>query len=107
MHDGVVREPSVVGREQESGLLASLLDEVRDHGAALVLTGIAGVGKTTLLEVAQGIAGERDMLVLATAGVPSEANLPFAALHRLLLPVLARAEDLPAARGRARGVRHG
>ena len=90
-----MREPSVVGREQESGLLASLLDEVRDHGAALVLTGIAGIGKTTLLEVAQGIAAERDMLVLATAGVPSEADLPFAGLHRLLRPVLARAEELP------------
>jgi DNA-binding CsgD family transcriptional regulator len=96
-----VREPSVVGREQESGLLASVLDEVRDRGAALVFTGIAGIGKTTLLEVAQGIAGERDMLVLATAGVPSEANLPFAALHRLLRPVLARAEDLPAAQREA------
>ena len=76
-----------------------MLDEVRDRGAALVITGIAGIGKTTLLEVAREI-GHRagDMLVLATAGVPSEANLPFAALHRLLLPVLARAEDSAAQR---------
>lgn len=41
------------------------------------------------------------MLVLATAGVPSEANLPFAALHRLLRPILAGAEDLPAAQREA------
>ena len=88
-------EPSVVGRKRESGLLASLLDEVRERGAALVVTGIAGIGKTTLLQVARGIAGERDMLVLATAGIPAESNLPFAGLHRLLQPVLAQAGELP------------
>ncbi len=91
-----MRPPPVVGRERESGLLASLFDGVRDHGGALVLTGIPGIGKTTLLEAARRIAGERDMLVLATAGVASEANLPFAALHRLLRPILARAGELPA-----------
>ena len=84
-----------MGRERESRLLVGLLDEVRDRGAALVLTGIAGIGKTTLLEMARRIADERDMLVLATAGEPSEANLPFAGLHRLLRPILARAEKLP------------
>ena len=84
-----------MGRERESRLLVGLLDEVRDHGAALVLTGMAGIGKTTLLEMARRIADERDMLVLATAGEPSEANLPFAGLHRLLRPILARAEKLP------------
>ena len=88
-------EPSVVGRKRESGLLASLLDEVRERGAALVVTGIAGIGKTTLLQVARGIAAERDMLVLATAGIAAESNLPFAGLHRLLQPVLARAGELP------------
>jgi DNA-binding CsgD family transcriptional regulator len=90
-----VREPSVVGRERESGLLVNLLDEVGDHGAALVLTGIPGMGKTTLLEVARRNAGERGMLVLATAGIPSEANIPFAGLHQLLRPILARAGTLP------------
>jgi DNA-binding CsgD family transcriptional regulator/tetratricopeptide (TPR) repeat protein len=90
-----VREASVVGRERESGLLTGLLDEVRDCGAALVITGIAGIGKTTLLEVARKTATERDMLVLAAGGIPAEANLPFAGLHRLLQPVLARAGELP------------
>jgi DNA-binding CsgD family transcriptional regulator len=35
------------------------------------------------------------MLVLTTAGVPVEANLPFAGLHRLLRPVLRGIDDLP------------
>ena len=98
-----------MGRERESRLLVSLVDEVCDHGAALVLAGIAGIGKTTLLEAARRIAADRDLLVLATAGVPAEEDLPFAGLHRLLRPVLARAGELPraAARGCARGVRHG
>ncbi len=35
------------------------------------------------------------MTVLATAGVQSEARLPFAGLHQLLRPVRARAVELP------------
>jgi DNA-binding CsgD family transcriptional regulator len=88
--------PLVVGRERESGLIVSLLDEVADRGAVLVLTGIAGIGKSTLLEESRSIGDGRDMLVLATAGVPSEANLPFAGLHRLLRPLLPRVGELPA-----------
>ena len=84
-----------MGRARESELLVGLLDRVRDRGAALVIIGIPGIGKTTLLEVARSIAAERDMLVLATAGIPSEASLPFAGLHRLLQPVLARTGELP------------
>ncbi len=88
-------ELSFVGREHEMGLLLSLLDGLRDRGAALVVAGQPGIGKSTLLAHARAIAGEREMLVLATAGVPPEANLPFAGLHRLLRPVLAGISGLP------------
>lgn len=87
--------PSLVGRERESGLIVNLLDEVRDRGSALVLKGIPGIGKSALLAQTRRIAGHREMLVLATAGVPAEANLPFAGLHRLLRPVLGGVGDLP------------
>ncbi|MGN6359642.1 MAG: ATP-binding protein [Thermomicrobiales bacterium] len=90
-----MRGVSVVGRERESGQMVRLLDGVSDRGAALSLTGIAGIGKSTLIEEIRRIANDRDMLVLATAGVPSEANLPFAGLHRLLRPVLAQVGELP------------
>ena len=99
---------SVVGRERESGLLVRLLGEVNDRGSSLVLTGIAGIGKSTLLQDARRIAGDRDMFVLATAGVRPEANLPFAGLHRLrrAVPQVARASgDAPRRRNAGRLVR--
>ena len=51
-----------------------------------MLTGEAGIGKSALL----GYAHERatGMRVLATAGIESETDIPFGALHALLLPVI-------------------
>ena len=87
---------SLVGREQEVGLIVRLLGDVHARGGALVLEGVAGVGKSTLLAEAQRIAGDRDMAVMSIEGVQSETDLPFAGLHQLLRPVLARVGDLPA-----------
>jgi hypothetical protein len=83
-----------VGRESELRLLVEALDGLRDHGAALVLRGEAGIGKTVLLEAARGMATERGVRVLYTAGVASESDLPFSGLHRLLRPVMERAAEL-------------
>jgi hypothetical protein len=41
------------------------------------------------------------MRVLVTAGVQSETNLPFAALHRLLRPILTALDRLPRAQAEA------
>ena len=92
-------DASLVGREREVGLIVRLLDGVHDRGGVLVLEGVAGIGKSTLLAEARRVAGERDMLVMSTAGVQSETDLPFAGLHQLLRPVLPRVGDLPARRG--------
>jgi len=87
---------SLVGREHEVGLIVRLLGDVHAGGGALVLDGVAGIGKSSLLAEAQRIAGDRDMAVMSATGVQSETDLPFAGLHQLLRPVLARVGDLPA-----------
>ena len=93
---GAVAPPSVFGRKHESDLIVRLLDEIESHGGVLVVEGEAGIGKSTLLAEANSIAHDHDMLVLSVTGVQSEANLPFASLHQLLRPLLARRGDLPA-----------
>jgi AAA ATPase domain len=71
-----------------------LADARRSRSGVLVVRGEAGVGKSALL----GHAAERadGMAVLRASGVESEAELPFAALHQLLRPVLGLAGRLPA-----------
>jgi predicted ATPase len=85
----------LVGRDREEDLIARLLKGIHDRGGALVVGGEPGVGKSALLAAAAEMAADQGMLVLSTAGVQSEMNLPFAALHQLLRPVLARVENLP------------
>ena len=90
-HDGTT---PLVGRLQELSLLTSLLDHVATRGQALVLRGEPGIGKSRLLFEAARTARDRGMAVLTTAGVQSEAHLPFAGLHQLLRPVRDRASEL-------------
>src|SRR6476619_7129049 len=85
----------LLGRTEEQGLLASLLDEVATRGQALVLRGEPGIGKSRLLSETARSARERGMTVLTAAGVQSEAHLPFAGLHQMLRPVRERVVELP------------
>ena len=88
------RAAPLVGRLDEQRLLTSLLDDVATRGQAIVLHGEPGIGKSRLLAEADRTARERGMAVLTTAGVQSEAHLPFAGLHQLLRPVRDRASEL-------------
>lgn len=64
-----------------------------------MLRGEPGVGKSALLrEVLEGSHGVR---VLRTRGIESESPLAFAALHRLIRPVSALVDSLPAPQARA------
>jgi DNA-binding CsgD family transcriptional regulator len=84
----------LLGREAEIAALTGLLDDVGRAGAALLLRGEPGIGKSRLLVELAAIARERGISVLSTAGVQSEGRLPFAGLHQLLRPVKDRAADL-------------
>src|SRR3954453_21294354 len=86
----------ILGRSTEIEVLTGLLDEVGRTGAALVVRGDPGVGKSRLLSEAIALAEQREMKVLATSGVQSEARLAFGGLQRLLLPVRLQAAGLPA-----------
>ncbi len=92
---------AAVGRENELGSIEAFLAEVERGPAALVLSGEAGIGKTTLWEAGVENARER-FLVLSHRSVEAEASLAFAGLSDLLEPVLdAVASELPPLRRRA------
>jgi DNA-binding CsgD family transcriptional regulator len=84
----------LVGRQREREVLGGLLNAARGgDGAALVVHGEPGVGKTALLDwtVEEG----QQLRVLQTVGVEGEMELPFAALQQLCSPILDQAEGLP------------
>ena len=89
-------EGGLYGRERELDVLASLVRGLTEGaGGALVVRGEAGIGKSSLLAVAAGLAGQAGAQVLTATGVQAETRLPFAGLHQLLRPVLPLAERLP------------
>ncbi|MFI6290388.1 ATP-binding protein [Nonomuraea sp. NPDC050790] len=81
---------TLYGRQAEQAVLGELLAA---RSGALVVRGEAGIGKSALLEDAAARATEAR--VLRVTGVESEADLPFAALHLLLRPILEHARALP------------
>ena len=84
----------LVGRHRERAVLDRLIEAVRaGESRALVVSGEAGVGKTALLEY---LAGQASGCRLArVAGVQSEMELPFAALHQLCAPTVDQLHGLP------------
>src|SRR3954462_13167464 len=79
-------QPAAAWLDELVGVRPRSSQLVTGHGGALVLRGEAGFGKTALLEHA--IHSASDLTVLRAVGVESEAELAFAALHRLCAPVL-------------------
>src|SRR5689334_18825191 len=98
--------PAFRGREREREALDGVLDRVRrGESDVLVLRGEAGIGKTSLLRYcAREASGCR---LLDIAGVESEMDLPFAALHQLCTPLLTRLTALPAPQAQALRVAFG
>jgi hypothetical protein len=85
---------TLVGRAGDIELVQSFIERTADSGAALCLTGEAGVGKTALLDVAARRATASGLRVLTAGGVEFEAEVSFAGLNQLLMPVLGELTSL-------------
>ncbi|MBL7253273.1 helix-turn-helix transcriptional regulator [Paractinoplanes lichenicola] len=78
----------IVGRDDQVRALESLLGEaVEGRGAAVVLRGEAGIGKSALLEHAVAAGRDRGLRILSVAGVQVEVLIPYAGLDHLLRPL--------------------
>src|SRR3954464_11833647 len=84
------------GRQEECAVLDGLLERARGgQSGVLLMRGETGVGKAALLEY--GVGSASDFRVVRTAGVESEMELAFAALHQLCAPLLDWLERLSGA----------
>jgi DNA-binding CsgD family transcriptional regulator len=83
----------VVGREAELATLEGVLDAIEPGPTALLLSGDAGIGKTTVWR--RGLTGalERGYRTLSCSPVEAETRLSYAALGDLIEPILD--ESLP------------
>src|SRR6202012_2132409 len=96
----------LVDRLPERAALSQLLDAARaGRSGVLVLRGEPGIGKTALLDWAVGSAA--GLRVVRGAGVESEMELAFAALHQLCAPMLDKLAGLPDPQRAALGVAFG
>jgi DNA-binding CsgD family transcriptional regulator len=79
-------EPVLFGRQAECEILDGLAASARaGRSGALVVRGEPGAGKTALLDYLASRAG--GFLVVSAAGIESEQDCAFAALHRLCGPL--------------------
>src|SRR5690625_1748111 len=79
--------PKFVGRSAHAHRLRTALARAADGASqTLVLGGVAGAGKTALLDFTAAVAPEH-ALVLRAAGHEAETGIPYAGVHQLLWPV--------------------
>ena len=85
---------ALVGRSSELEEITRCLDEAARHGAALLIFGDPGVGKSALLQVATDVFSARGGQVLAAVGLEHEAEIPLSTLSLLLQPLQAHFGEL-------------
>ncbi|WP_426563352.1 ATP-binding protein [Angustibacter sp. McL0619] len=90
-----------VGRGSEMQRLEAFLAGAVNDGAALLLSGEPGVGKTLLLDTVAEIASQQGVRVLRAAGAQFEAGVSFAGLHQVLQPLKSDMADLDPYQGAA------
>ncbi|WP_051367240.1 helix-turn-helix transcriptional regulator [Hamadaea tsunoensis] len=92
---------ALCGRDDEVARLAALFarsgsdDEDDAVGAAAVVTGDPGIGKSALLEAARDLSRSAGFRTLTTVGIEAEAQLPYSGLQQLLRPLMSYADRLP------------
>jgi len=79
----------LIGREDEIALLRSFVDRATAGGAALVLAGAAGVGKTVLLNAAAAYGAQAGVRAITVTGSQFEVDVSFAGLQQVVDPFLA------------------
>jgi DNA-binding CsgD family transcriptional regulator len=90
----VQRSSAFRGRSSETETLDRLLANARlGQSGVLIIRGVAGVGKTTLMRHAADRA--TGFQLLHAGGVEAEMELPFAGLHQLCTTLLDRVDQLP------------
>ncbi|GAA1191432.1 AAA family ATPase [Pseudonocardia alaniniphila] len=82
-----VKYGGLVGRERELERIRSFLARAAADGDALLLSGEPGVGKTVLLDAAAQEASAAGARLLRAAGAEFGADVTFAGLNQLLLPL--------------------
>jgi DNA-binding CsgD family transcriptional regulator len=78
---------NLIGRETQFGLLRGVLSDVGSRGAAVLVRGVPGIGKTSLLAETGALAESLGFRVLHAVGVEAESSLPFGGLQQLLRPL--------------------
>jgi DNA-binding CsgD family transcriptional regulator len=74
----------ILGRHSEVDEITRFIESVREGPSALLLDGVAGIGKTTLWHAGVTFAREAGHQVLSSRAAESEARLSYAALGDLL-----------------------
>ncbi|WP_189317307.1 helix-turn-helix transcriptional regulator [Streptomyces brasiliensis] len=77
----------LVGRDGDLAFIQSFFGNSEVQGAALLLLGEVGVGKTAVLDVVAKGAMHNGVRVLRVAGVQFEADISYAGLNQLLVPL--------------------
>ena len=91
---------AVVGRDPELARLKAVLDGARARtGGSLTVKGEPGIGKSTLLRAAEGLA--TDFRCLRVRGAESEQVMAHAGLLQALGPLRHRLDDVPEAQAAA------
>lgn len=86
--------PTLLGRSDELLLIHRLISAARNgESSALVLRGDPGIGKTALLRIATELV--KNALLLRVDGFQAEAELPYAGLQRLCMPLSRFLGELP------------
>jgi len=88
-----VRLPELVGRDQDLAVIRAFVDAASAQGAALMLSGEPGAGKSALLDAADEMAGTAGLRVLRAAGAESE-DVSFSGLNQILFPLRAELGQL-------------
>ena len=87
--------PLLIGRETEVDELATALVRTARTGAALLLEGEAGIGKSALLAQLTETAADNGYRILTSTGLEGASPAGYAGLHQMLRPLLRHLDRLP------------